>query len=143
MAGVYQRLKRSIKRSIGARWLSASSMRCRMRSMALLPGSDTTSRRSTRSAARLPAGTLSPWRRSTGMDSPVRALSSNAPRGSSRRASAGKRAPGAISMMSPGRSSSAPTSSRTSPSAVVRIRNALSGTSAIRAVTPARARPAA
>ena len=103
--------------------------------MALLPGSDTTSRRSTRSAARLPAGTfVTPAALHRDGFAGQGALVKGA-EGSSRRASAARRAPGAISMMSPGRSWSAATSSRTSPSAVVRMRSALSGTSAIRAVT--------
>ncbi|CSP38850.1 Uncharacterised protein [Shigella sonnei] len=100
--------------------------------MALAPGSDSTSSVTRRSTLVAPAGTLSPVARSTGMDSPVRALSSKLANGESSLPSAGKRPPAATSITSPGRRLLIATSSR-SP---LRRRVAVSGFSAINALTP-------
>ncbi|CQQ72199.1 Uncharacterised protein [Salmonella enterica subsp. enterica serovar Typhimurium str. DT104] len=133
------RLKRSINRSMGARRSSASSISVRIRSIALAPGSDSTSRVTRRSTLVAPAGTLSPVARSTGIDSPVSALSSKLAKPETSLPSAGKRPPAATSIISPGRRVLIATSSRT-PS---RRRVAVSGLSAINALTPLRARLAA
>ena len=133
------RLKRSIKRSIGARRSSASSISLRIRSIALSPGSEITVSCTRRSTLVAPAATRSPALRSTGTDSPVKALSSKLAKGESSWPSAGRRPPAATSITSPGRRSRWATVSRT-PS---RTRIAVSGFSAINALTPCRARLAA
>ena len=105
---MYQRLKRSMKRSMGALGLGLP-MRCRMRSMALLPGSDTTLEAQHPIRRQTAGGDLVTRRRSTGMDSPVRALVKRAEggRAGGHRRSGGR--PGDFEMMSPGRSWSAAT----------------------------------
>ncbi|CRZ96657.1 Uncharacterised protein [Vibrio cholerae] len=85
-----------------------------------------------------PAETRSPAVNSTGKDSPVNALLSRLA-AASKRPSAGKRPPGATSMTSPGCNCAAGTVTRSPCS----IRIAVSGTSAIKACTPVRAREAA
>ncbi len=107
--------------------------------MALSPAFDTTSRVTSRSTLVAPAGTLSPALRSTGSDSPVKALSSKLANGEIRRPSAGKRPPAGTSMVLPGCSWLAGMVSRTP----LRMRIALSGFNAISALTPLRARLAA
>src|SRR5471030_3400391 len=110
-----------------------------MRSIALAPGAEVTLMRATRSTHKLPAGTFSPGSRSTGTDSPVRALSSKLAALSSNVASVGRRPPAATSITSSGRKSA--TGTRVDlPST---ISTALSGISAISALTPLRARLAA
>ena len=110
-----------------------------MRSIALAPGSESTSSVTRRSTLVAPAGTLSPVARSTGIDSPVSALSSKLAKPETSLPSAGRRPPAATSMMSPGCRVLIATSSRT-PS---RRRVAVSGFNAISALTPLRARLAA
>ena len=124
---------------MGARRSSASSISFRIRSMALAPGSESTSSVTRRSTLVAPAGTFSPVARSTGIDSPVRALSSKLANPETSLPSAGKRPPAATSITSPGRRLLIATSSR-SP---LRRRVAVSGLSAISALTPLRARLAA
>ncbi len=133
------RLKRSIKRSTGARRSSASSISLRIRSIALSPGSDSTLSWTRRSTLVAPAGTFSPAARATGMDSPVKALSSKLASALSSAPSAGRRPPAATSITSPGRSESIATVLR-SP-LITKV--AVSGLSATRALTPFRARLAA
>ncbi len=107
--------------------------------MALSPGSDRTLSCTRRSTLVAPAGTFSPAARSTGRDSPVRALSSKLAVAVTSAPSAGKRPPAATSITSPGRSVLMATVSRLP--FITRV--AVSGFSAINALTPLRARLAA
>ena len=100
--------------------------------MALSPGFEMTLSCTRRSALVAPAGTLSPALRSTGIDSPVKALSSKLAKGVISLPSAGSRPPAATSITSPGCKSFCATVSRW-PS---RTRTAVSGFSAISALTP-------
>ena len=107
--------------------------------MALSPGSESTVSCTRRSTLVAPAGTFSPAARSTGMDSPVRALSSKLAVAVSSAPSAGRRPPAATSITSPGRRVVMATVSRVP----FTTRVAVSGFSAISALTPLRARLAA
>ena len=107
--------------------------------MALSPGPERTVSCTRRSTLVAPAGTFSPAERSTGIDSPVRALSSKLAVAVSNSPSAGRRPPAATSITSPGRSVLIATVWRSLP--VTRV--AVSGFSAISALTPFRARLAA
>ena len=107
--------------------------------MALSPGSESTVSCTSRSTLVAPAGTFSPAARATGMDSPVRALSSKLAVAVTRTPSAGRRPPAGTSITSPGRKVLMATVSRVP--FITRV--AVSGFSAISALTPLRARLAA
>ena len=95
--GVYTRLKRSMKRAVGARLSSACSIRCRMRARVVSFASRVTRTVRVPSVLTLPPNTSSPAARRTGTLSPVTALSSRPETPSSITPSAGTRVPGVTS----------------------------------------------
>ena len=97
MAGMYHRLNRSMKRSVGARASSASSTRRMIREMVLSSAAFVTVTRKTASVLIEPAKTFSPGPRVRGMLSPVTGLSSIPDVPSEISPSAGIRSPGRTS----------------------------------------------
>ncbi len=100
MKGVYQRAKRSMKRCVGAFSSWASSTRAMMRARVVSAPTPVARTFSVPFWFRVPAYTASPLPFSSGIDSPVMALSSTAEKPSSTSPSTGTLAPGLINKIS-------------------------------------------
>ena len=148
ITGMYQRLKRSMNRSVGARASSASSTNRMMREIVLSSAALVTRIRSAASVLIDPANTGSPGPLVTGMLSPVTGLSSTPLAPSTMSPSAGIRSPGRARTVCPTVSDAAATSRVLSPStskAVLgtRFASARMPSRALLAATPSSTSPTA
>ncbi len=134
--GVYQRLKRSRNRCVGACASCASSTRRMMRARVVSAPTPVADTRSIPPREIVPAKTRSPTCFSTGMDSPVIDASSRTPCPPTTSPSTGTFAPSRTTTVSPGRTSAAGTSTVDVP----RTTTARSGATATSSVSADRVR---